>query len=1143
MNDRYGAVRARAQALLAEYEHHPRRSATLADGPDSVFTKLEDIADVCFQLAVVEDDELPQGAIGLLDLALDTISFRPGLTPGRRAFTVAHELGHRALEHPEQVQIDTEEDLDESPDFVSLTVQQGVYRSYNTKSAYELEANVFAAELLAPSAEVRSYVLQERNWTVDGVAKKFGISRETALNQISAALREPARSSSHVSTTVLKQDDDHEAAIQTPGSALVLAGPGAGKTRVLVRRFERLVTELEVPARRILALTFSNKAAGEMRDRLTKALPQYGHELTILTFHSFALELVRLNWEKLRFKSEPRLLTPAELIAFLKTRLATMPLGVFENLPSPTRNLGLLMDAVSRAKDELVEPAQFIKLAKANLEEAQDDDARATAQKALDAGFFYEAYDGLLVTESMLDYGSLIELAVKLLKATENGIASAYDHILVDEFQDINFASGQLVKGLSMAGAKVWAVGDAKQSIYKFRGASPANMARFVTDFPGASIIPLKTNYRSVDDVVQTGKAVVIPPRHDAEALPNVELTSDRGRRLDGPGVKLCNCSHLQAELNAITSEAKEMRARYGASEVAILTRTRADADRIATQLEHAGMPTTWSGELQSSPIFKDVFAVALLASSDLRGIVRLAETDEYAIPEKDLMLLLDWAGEHGPSALSLLYSACDGSIGNLSADTKAILCRLKEAVNAMTYQPSAFHGIATYLFEHSQLCRKLLIQDSPRSRRDLMTIQQICALARSFRNTKGISGRDRINEFVEFVEACAESGKLETVVPDLADEDCVCVMTAHASKGLEWSAVFVPFLADRKFPNKARHEEIPIPLGLIRDSDPADKESEEACLFFVAATRAKDYLWLSVSDRYSKAVKQSPFFTQIKDALRGTGLSDEVRFEQEAAEPEVAGQARGVGFKFGDVVPLGSIIAFQRCPKRFEYTHILGLSSGDKGYARFRRSLTAAQRWISEQARGGAVPNLQASLLKLDELWTASGPVGHWYEERLKSQAVLALRNFHARVRDGAVLHVDEKFELGAEHRKIGLTLDEVEEAPSAVIRRVHFGPPYKSHLGKDPKEHTPALLLAAVEKRLPGRNAAVKISYPLIGHEPDTLATQNIAGRRLKKVACLADEAEAGPYPPKWSDFSCPKCPYALICPAGSEETEDEE
>jgi hypothetical protein len=234
----------------------------------------------------------------------------------------------------------------------------------------------------------------------------------------------------------------------------------------------------------------------------------------------------------------------------------------------------------------------------------------------------------------------------------------------------------------------------------------------------------------------------------------------------------------------------------------------------------------------------------------------------------------------------------------------------------------------------------------------------------------------------------------------------------------------------------------------------------------------------------------------------------------------------------------MGSLMTFQRCPKRFEFTHILGLTAGDKGYRDFHRALNHVEQWLCEHVSQGELPPLERAIEELEAAWEERGPKEHWYADRYRSRALDALARLHSRLSDGARLKLGVEAVVDCGDRAVRIVVDEVEEGSPTVLRKVHFGRRAKSHLGKDSKEHTPALIAAAAGSLYPGQSTVVRISYPLLGEEFPSEATAEITRRRLIKMAELAAAAESGPYPAKWNDRTCPSCPYALVCPNQGED-----
>src|SRR2546421_4233403 len=315
-------------------------------------------------------------------------------------------------------------------------------------------------------------------------------------------------------------DEFQRAAIEAATPALIVAGPGSGKTSTLIGRAEYLIDELAVQPEHILALTFSRKAAQEMEERLQLVL--HGHDQAngetaqgrpmpmVSTFHAFCADILRTYGGWVGLRPDFALVDETEGYFLLRQMAREMRLSHYRNLASPAYYFPDFLKAISRAKDELVTPEQYQQLAQRMLEQAHDEESELSAKKALEVASIYRLYQEGLRRKGDTDFGGLVMLAVQLLEEfpqVRNEQQQRFSHILVDEFQDINRASGVLLRVLAGDERRVWVVGDANQAIYGFRGASPANISNFQADYPGAVVLPLSCNYRSRPDIVDLAES------------------------------------------------------------------------------------------------------------------------------------------------------------------------------------------------------------------------------------------------------------------------------------------------------------------------------------------------------------------------------------------------------------------------------------------------------------------------------------------------------------------------------------------------------------------------------------------------------------------------------------------------------------
>jgi superfamily I DNA/RNA helicase len=494
------------------------------------------------------------------------IWLREDLEPETRLFAIAHELGHYALHRGEGIALHPacdQREVDQRADPGDLRTEDHHVEEYTPRARRELEANIVAAELLAPRADVRHRFTAGLGVDAARVAAHFGISRALAQRRLIDAVLGPTRPLDDASASVSEPasgeagppaplelierlDDGQRQAARTPGPALVVAGPGTGKTATLVGRVAHLVEERSIPPEKVLALTFSNRAAGEMRDRLARSgLP--GERMPIMTIHAFATTLLREYASRVphgpdeaALKPDFRILDEADAFLLMEELLGVLPLHYYRSLGKPTARLRTLLADFSQARDGLLTPAEYLALVDAmplapaaqeesgaeptdnrtNKAKAQSGRLRPPAgtftaeqiAKARERALAYGVWDRELRRRGLVDFGGLIQRAVELLRDDPDVLADVrgrYPELLVDEFQDTNRAAAELLMLVAgPSGSGLWVVGDRNQSIYRFRGASPGNLPRLVAQYPRLCVLTLRRCYRSVPAIVRLGSVM-----------------------------------------------------------------------------------------------------------------------------------------------------------------------------------------------------------------------------------------------------------------------------------------------------------------------------------------------------------------------------------------------------------------------------------------------------------------------------------------------------------------------------------------------------------------------------------------------------------------------------------------------------------
>jgi Zn-dependent peptidase ImmA (M78 family) len=414
-----------------------------------------------------------------------------------RAFLVAHEIGHIELGDNAAVEparnIDPARAAEPSPVGVDRVVD------YGRRQRREVQMDLFAREFLLPRGLVRKLHFEDGQ-TATAIATQFGAPFDLVAQQLFDALLLPAMAPTIEVDSVERPLNPLQAsAAAHRGEAFLLeAGPGTGKTQTLTARVESLLAE-GIDPRRVLLLTFSNKAAGEMAERIGRKHKTATAAMWIGTFHAFGLDIIRRFHSEIGLPKDPRMMDRTEAVELLEIEFPRLGLNHYRDLYDPTQIIADVLAAISRAKDEVVDEARYAELAEAMLGAALTIEEREAAERAAEVARVYAVYERLKRQAHCVDFGDLVSMPVRLIERDAEiraRLQAQYDHVLVDEYQDVNRSSVRLIAALRSDGHNLWAVGDAKQSIYRFRGASSFNMTRFgESDFAGGARGRLKLNY------------------------------------------------------------------------------------------------------------------------------------------------------------------------------------------------------------------------------------------------------------------------------------------------------------------------------------------------------------------------------------------------------------------------------------------------------------------------------------------------------------------------------------------------------------------------------------------------------------------------------------------------------------------------
>jgi ATP-dependent DNA helicase UvrD/PcrA len=631
------------------------------------------------------------------------------------------------------------------------------------------------------------------------------------------------------------------------GPQLVLAGAGSGKTRVITYRIYWLIEEMGVDPGHIAAMTFTNKAAGEMRERVETLIGIHPLPTSVGTFHRYGLLMLRRYGERVALRRDFHILDSADQLGLVKEALGTE--GLSESAFPPRS----VLSQISAAKNRLIDAPAY---------EAQ---ASNFFEKKIAA--LYRRYQGLLGQASGVDFDDLIGLAVKLLSTdTElrDRIRRRTQFLLVDEYQDTNHAQLRLVQELCGPDGNLTAVGDEDQGIYRWRGADLNNILEFEKTFPGAEVRKLERNYRSTQTILDVSGALIANNVHR------------RGKRLwtdSGAGVKaeLYKASDEGDEASWIVRTLQRLRANYRLSEMAVLVRTNAQTRAIEDELLAQEIPYSLVGGVRfyERAEIKDLVAYlrVLRNPRDNFSLMRIVNQPPRGIGKSTLELLRDRAVQLGQPLWDVLYL---DDLGTLPARSAAALRKFRDLIVGLQHTASELPlpALLDRLLEATAFTGLFNKDDSDDFAR-LENIQEFLSAAQEFTEANSYnnaSDQDLLTSFLDHIALVSDLDGLQT-------EKGVSLMTLHSAKGLEFRAVVVAGLENGVLPH-------------FNSQGAREDVEEERRLLYVGMTRARERLFLSccrrrrIAGRYQDQA-ESPFLSELPDKLLNVTASPDLFYAE----------------------------------------------------------------------------------------------------------------------------------------------------------------------------------------------------------------------------------------------------------------------
>jgi DNA helicase-2/ATP-dependent DNA helicase PcrA len=965
------------------------------------------------------------------------------------------------------------------------------------------------------------------------------------------------------------------------GPLLVIAGAGTGKTRVITERIRHLLeSDSSLSGENILGLTFTDKAAAEMKSRVVKAAGERAKDVTLKTFHAFCESLLK------DVDSDHIMLDTVDHWILLRRNLHRLQLERYRRLAEPGQFLSDFIEFFSRCQDELVSSADYQRYAEQlaaqlEAEQAQLDadtlgEREETVAREREIARAYKASEELLREKKRSSFGSLITGAVELLErdaALRAKLRNRYRYILVDEFQDTNIAQLRLLELLANETKNIFAVGDNDQAIYRFRGASFGSFKLFLERFAGwregddstPFRVTLTENYRSTPNILRVASQVIGMNTVSAD-FPKKVLTTNRA---EGEKIRIVELTEIENEARWVAKEIERIhRAGRRWRDFAVLYRAHNHRDALVTELSQRKIPFVISRlSILEHPLVKDLIAYLRLIAKPYDDVAaaRVLAAPAWRLAPSDLVRY----AERARKSRKKIYDELQTKQASLpfepaANDLTELLNFLSEQRKTMPRRTAA--EILADLLEWLEIYSRASEQDRAYVKR----LPEFVKAWEPKSETRGLP------EFVEYLEYFDQAGGTISLDEDVPG-DAVQLMTVHGAKGLEFSHVFVLRVNRNRFPQPERSHVFEFPGRLMKEGAPEEHfhHQEERRLYYVALTRAQDRL--TITSLAERKAKVPPFIEDIlmdpaikrRDVLqlapkvapvpaaatenKDAGTQQSPLFAPPGGLPKVFSRIADWAESFHPPSPEplqlhpSAVQSYRTCPQRYLFSSLWSLQEGPKATLTFGRVIHATiRRMMAEFKKGNRLPFDEVQRIFETE-WTDVGFEDDYQEGEYKKDGLEQLRAFHQAVLEQPllVLELEKNFELPVENNVVLKgridQINSLERAGRSVTKPIDVEiVDYKTGKAKkdaDAKKDLQLSIYAIATKEILEWNPVRLVFHYLQDNQrQETSRDSKQLDEALHVVQETAADIRAGEFSAK-PGFICRTCAYKPICPAHEE------
>src|SRR5882762_3862021 len=971
----------------------------------------------------------------------------------------------------------------------------------------------------------------------------------------------------------LKLNDAQKRAIaHGEGPLLVIAGAGTGKTRVITERIRHLLeTDSSLSGENILGLTFTDKAAGEMKARVVKTAGERAKEVTLKTFHAFCESLLK------DVDADHVMLDKVDHWILLRRNLHRLQLDRYRRLAEPGQFLSDFIEFFSRCQDELVSSGDYLRYAEQLASELEaereqlDLDTLGEREEALarerEIARAYQASEELLREKKRSSFGSLITGAVELLErdaALRAALQNRYRYILVDEFQDTNIAQLRLLELLANDSRNIFAVGDNDQAIYRFRGASFGSFKLFLERFAGwregddstPFRVSLTENYRSTPNLLRIASQVIGMNTVSAD-FPKKVLTTNRP---EGEKIRIVELAEVEDEAHWVAGEIERIhRAGRRWRDFAVLYRAHTHRDALVRELSRRKVPFVISRlSILEHPLVKDLIAYLRLIAKPYDDVAaaRVLAAPAWRLTPPELVRFAQRARKNRKK----IYDELQTRQASLPFEPSAN--ELAELLDFLSAQRKTIHRTAAEILAELLEWLEIYAHASEQDRAYVKRLPEFVKAWEPKSETRSLP------EFVEYLEYFDQAGGTISLEED-APGDAVQLMTVHGAKGLEFSHVFVLRVNKNKFPHPERSHVFEFPARLMKEGAPEDHFhlQEERRLYYVALTRAQDRL--TITSVAEKKGRVPPFLEDIlmeprikrRDILQlapkippvpadssdeaDAGIAQNSLFAPSGGLPKVFSRIAKWAETFHppSSEPLAlhpsAVQSYRSCPQRYLFSSLWSLQEGPKATLTFGRVIHGTiRRMMAEFKRGNRLPFDEVQRIFETE-WSTVGFEDEYQEGEYKKDGLEQLRAFHQAALEQPllVLELEKTFELPVENNVILKgRIDQINSLGRNDVEIVDYktGRPKKDSDAQ--KDLQLSIYAIATKEILEWNPVRMVFHYLQDNQRQETTRTAKQLDDAVRVVQETAADIRAGEFSAK-PGFICRNCAYKPICPAHEE------